>query len=432
MPEEIPDRYIQLFMEKPHLFGHYLGYTLLSDIHTKWIKDCWMRNDNYALRAHRNSYKTTAILVVGAIWWLTFYNTNERILFLRKSWEESAAIGKEIKQQFESPPVQILYKEKFNINNISGNVWRDSALSLSTKNQITKEPNILCLGVGANLTGGHHTKIFGDDIITLKDRISQAERKKTIVFMKELSNIPTVDGNIIYTGTPWHKEDGWNNTPIPIDYPVGSIDIQGFTKEKLAQYKSELGASLYAANYELKHIADEDRLFPEPLFGEWPDKRFKRCCAWVDPAYEGEDSTALSIICIDMLGHAHAKGWIWFKHVVDVYANIVSYCKVNKVGTMYVETNSDKGASKKDLDKLWPAVIGRNESMNKHVKIVSYLKYNWMKIQFAYDCNPEYLNQILDYTEEADHDDAADSLAALIREMKIGGNSLLKRFGVEG
>jgi len=428
--DEISDTYINNFMEYPHLFGHYLGYTLLTDIHTRWILDCWIKKRNYALRAHRNSYKTTAILVVGAIWWLTFFNPNERILFLRKSWEESTSIGKEIRHQFESPALQVLYKKKFNIDNLKGSTWRDSALTLATKKQITKEPNILCLGVGANLTGGHHTKILADDIITLKDRISQAERKKTIIFMKELSNIPTIDGNIIYTGTPWHKEDGWNHTPVPVDYPIGSIDIMGFTDEKLKQYRSELGPSLYAANYELKHIADEERLFPEPLFEKWPD-RIKRCCAWVDPAYGGGDASALSIILIDKIDKIYVRGWIWFKHIVDVYGNIIEFCKYYRVGTLFIETNSDKGASKRDLEKLWPAIIGRNESMNKHIKIISYLKHNWNKLNFAEDCNMEYLNQILDYTEEAEHDDAPDSLASLIREMKIGGNTILRRFGLE-
>ncbi len=431
MNTDITDEHIKMFMHYPHTFGQYLGYELLSDIHTKWIRECWMRDTDFALRAHRNSYKTTAILVVGAIWWLTFFNANERILFERKSWEEAAAIVMEIRQQFESTALQILYQKKLKIDNIRGGTWKDSALTLSTKTQITKEPSISCGGISKNVTGAHYTKIFADDIITLKDRVSEAERKSTKRNIRELTNIKTIDGNIVYTGTPWHKEDGWNYTPTPVDYPIGSIEITGFTDDKLAEYKNELGASLYAANYELKHIADEDRLFPEPQYREWPE-RVRKCCAYIDPAYGGGDATALSVISLDINNAPIIRGWIWWESVVDVYAEIISHCRHIGVGTIYIETNADKGASKKDLDKLWPAVIGKNESMNKHVRIVSFVKYNWFNIFFSPDCNPEYLNQILDYTELADNDDAPDSLAGLIRETGIGGNSLLDRFGIQG
>ena len=54
--------------------------------------------------------------------------------------------------------------------------------------------------------------------------------------------------------------------------------------------------------------------------------------------------------------------------------------------------------------------------MNKYIKISTYLRENWSKIIFVKDTSKEYINQILDYTENAEHDDAPDSLASLIRE----------------
>jgi len=38
------------------------------------------------------------------------------------------------------------------------------------------------------------------------------------------------------------------------------------------------------------------------------------------------------------------------------------------------------------------------------------------------------MQQILDYNEGADFDDCPDSLASLIREMRIGKKSILERF----
>ena len=46
-------------------------------------------------------------------------------------------------------------------------------------------------------------------------------------------------------------------------------------------------------------------------------------------------------------------------------------------------------------------------------KITTYLKKWWPKIIFLEGTDPEYIDQILDYTENAEHDDAPDSLAGL-------------------
>ena len=56
-----------------------------------------------------------------------------------------------------------------------------------------------------------------------------------------------------------------------------------------------------------------------------------------------------------------------------------------------------------------------HESMNKHLKITTYLKGEWTKVVFVEGTDQEYINQICDYTEEAEHDDAPDSAASVIR-----------------
>jgi hypothetical protein len=54
--------------------------------------------------------------------------------------------------------------------------------------------------------------------------------------------------------------------------------------------------------------------------------------------------------------------------------------------------------------------------MNKHLKITSYLKAEWKKVFFVVGTDEEYINQICDYNENAEHDDCADSLASIIRK----------------
>ena len=56
--------------------------------------------------------------------------------------------------------------------------------------------------------------------------------------------------------------------------------------------------------------------------------------------------------------------------------------------------------------------------MNKFIKISSFLKKYWKDIIFIEDTDPEYISEILDYTENAEHDDSPDSLASAIRQLK--------------
>ncbi len=57
-----------------------------------------------------------------------------------------------------------------------------------------------------------------------------------------------------------------------------------------------------------------------------------------------------------------------------------------------------------------------HEDMNKYIKISSYLKAYWNKIEWLEDTDPDYMNEILDYTENAEHDDSPDSAASMIRK----------------
>ena len=53
--------------------------------------------------------------------------------------------------------------------------------------------------------------------------------------------------------------------------------------------------------------------------------------------------------------------------------------------------------------------------MNKYLKITSYLKFEWENVIFVQGTDSEYINQICDFNDNAEHDDAPDSLASMIR-----------------
>jgi len=56
------------------------------------------------------------------------------------------------------------------------------------------------------------------------------------------------------------------------------------------------------------------------------------------------------------------------------------------------------------------------------LKIISYGRHHWDKIAWAKDCQPEFMNQILDYEEGEEPDDAPDAFASLLRELGFSGH----------
>ena len=74
-------------------------------------------------------------------------------------------------------------------------------------------------------------------------------------------------------------------------------------------------ASLFAANYELRHIASDDIIFTDPVTGADPALAEQGICH-VDAAYGGEDYTALTI-CHKKEGKYYVFGKMWRKHVDD-------------------------------------------------------------------------------------------------------------------
>lgn len=394
-----------------------LGYDRLLPVHEEWIRYIWTRPEDNVLQAHRNSWKTTSVLVIGCIWYLLF-NPEKTILITRKTIDGASSILEQITRHYLLH-LPLLYEELFGKPFILTD-YNKTRITLPTKKKITKEGSIEVMGMGGSITGSHYDIIIADDIITLKDRISPAEREATKNYIRELKNVKTIGGKIGYTGTPWHKDDGFSILPAAIKYPVGKIKIPGFTKEVLDDIKRSTTASLFAANYLLEHIADENREFVNPNFAKWIPGR--KTTGHVDPAYDGNNTTAFSLI-YEEAGRVKVRGWVWRKNVVDLYSRISGLAKENNCQVIYYEKNADKGVGVQEFRKYFPAISLYTEHENKHNKISVTIKSRWKDIDFDYEIQPEYLNQVLDYEAGADIDDAPDSLATIIKLVKPGQSS---------
>jgi hypothetical protein len=407
---------IKNLRNNPHLLGHYLGYKKLNETHSQWILNFWDNEKDYVLQAHRNSYKTTACLVVGTIWYLLFH-PETTILIVRKEADGASSIVKSISKLYDTPEMLTLYKE-VGYTELRKIDDRIDSITLSQKKMVTKEGNIDSIGIGGSVTGRHYDKILCDDISTLKDRVSKAEREKTNGFVRELMNIKKATGTISFSGTPWHKKDVFSILPEAEKFPLGSIDIPELTPEKIAEIRSRTTASLFAINYTLKHVADENKIFIDAKTDNLVTEH-SGTIAHIDCAYSGTHYTALTI-GQKIAGNYIIKGYTWRKSIVDLYDQVANIMKAHNVSSCYMEDNADKGLGRAELSKRFTAISGYHESENKHNKIIGHLKYRWPEVYFDPDTMPEYLNQVLDYEEGLEPDDCPDSAACVIRQLNNG------------
>lgn len=401
---------IALLLNEPVKIGYAVGFDKLTALHNRWIIDMIRGTQDKTLQAHRGSYKTTCVSIALACIFVLL--PNKKTLFLRKTDADVKEVIRQVRNILLSPPMQeaarlIHGKDMVLITQTA------SELSSNLPGDSRGTSQIVAMGINGSITGKHFDRIFTDDIVNVQDRTSKAERDRTKIVYQELQNIRNRGGRIFNTGTPWHKEDCFSLMPNIERHDCYSTGL--ISKEQLQIIREAMTASLFAANYELRHIASDDVIFTSPQTGADPALAEQGICH-IDASYGGEDGTAFTI-CKKSGGKYYIYGRLWQKHVDDCLPEIIRLRKAFNAGIIYSERNADKGYLAKTLRDKGERADTYHEKMNKVVKITSYLKSEWKNVVFVAGTDAEYINQICDYTENAEHDDAPDSAASVVRKL---------------
>ena len=112
----------------------------------------------------------------------------------------------------------------------------------------------------------------------------------------------------------------------------------------------------------------------------------------------------------------YGRGYVWRDNVTNLYDTVIEILKAHRCGSLTIETNADKGLSKMEFGKRWPDVRGKNETENKHIRIMTFAVRAFPDIVWHKDTDINYMAQVLDYREGQDPDDAPDSMAGCVRE----------------
>ena len=405
---------VDFLLTRPAYFARMLGFTKLGDIHNRWIIDMVRGKEDKTLQASRGTYKTTCVSVALAL--IIVLLPNMRVLFMRKTDDDVKEVIKQVQKILTDPHTQYLVRCIYGVNlALTVQSATEISTNLAIDNKGTSQLN--GLGMGSSLTGKHFDRIFTDDIVNVKDRISKAERDRTKIIYQELQNILNRGGRFFNTGTPWHKDDCFTIMPAAECYDCYHPDIQKIiTREELEKIRHSMSPSLFAANYELRHIAAENALFDSaPQFFDNAEL-LRDGVAHIDAAYGGEDYTAFT--CGKRFGDIlYLYGRLWHIHIDMVLDGILADSERLQCAPVYCEDNADKGFLAKEIRQKKPNLPVRvyHEKENKYQKISEYLRKWWGNIRWLEGTDPEYLAQIMDYTEDAEHDDAPDSAACVCR-----------------
>jgi hypothetical protein len=413
---------LRIVAREPHRLGRLIGKDKLTPLHSEWILYCWDADGPRALQAFRGGYKTTAVSVVGSIVWLLFH-PNDRIAIIRKNYRAAAEVVRAIAQAMNRGEIKALFKAAYGAIP-QATTAREGNLTYSFKDTVTPEGNITALGMDSGITGLHFDKIICDDVITIKDRISRAERERTAEMIREIAtNIIEPGKGSAWIGTPWHRDDAWQvirGFCGIAKYPLSKYNFIG--SEEAEKKRRTTTPFLYQANYELEIRKDESSLFTEPAYSEGWDYSVRGALAHVDAAYDGDHYCALTIAAplSKKDGETDQRyqviGFTYPGNIKNWLDEVVRLCRKYRTNTIYAETNPDKGYTADKLRDKGLRVRDYAERMNKHLKISTHLFEVWRRLEWDPDTDGEYMNQILDYREGSEPDDAPDSAASLFRE----------------
>ena len=402
---------LDFLWNEPYKIGHWVGFKDLTGLHNTWLRSFLYSHEDQTLLAHRGSYKTTDLSLFLALH--AIERPNENVMFFRKTDDDVTEVITQTRKILQSSVIGRIVHDLYDLS-LQLITANDSEIMTNLCTSTRGASQIMGLGIGTSITGKHGDIIVTDDIVNLRDRTSRAERERTRIQYMELQNIRNRGGRFINTGTPWHKEDAISLMPNVKRYDCYSTGL--ITRDKLEELRQSMSDSLFAANYELRHIADKDAMFKDPEFTKDVEKIYGGI-GHIDAAYDGKDGTAFTIIRKVPEGFI-GFGKRWDRHVDDCLREIAVYHKRFRAGTIFCEDNADKGYLRKEIAGMGIPVSGYHEKMNKFVKISTYLRKNWKKIKWLEETDPEYINEILDYSEFAEHDDSPDSAASIFRKLE--------------
>jgi hypothetical protein len=418
------------WLTEPHKFGHLLGYDKLTSTHGKWIKIFLQHKRFDDLMAHRNSYKTTCGIVAMVL--LFMCNPNMRLLIVRKNMTLSSAVLSSIqKHMILNDVVRLYIYSRWGITDVKTRNWSTESTTFKFKKTVTPESSITAAGIGTSIVGSHFDYIWMDDIETIEDRYSPAERIWTLAYYNETENLIEPLGCRRLSGTPWHEEGIFSKIPedcfIDRKYPIGTVDLPEKELQEIYARKERLPYAEWCCNYELRHVLDQDTI---GAFQSVPTWNCQYCVSFIDPSFSDRndtDFTCVAIVGVDK-DFLVFTGMILQKSIADleVRRNVLDfldrYHPIESIIEAQLQPSSNvffldlmqEEEQRYSIKNLWRI---KHQSRNKHERISTIIRGNKPQMRILEGTQQEFSLQVSRYYKNAEHDDAPDAVAGAIEAL---------------
>ena len=268
----------------------------------------------------RYSFKS-AIVTCGYTMWELIRNPNLRILIYSDSAGKASGFLQDIKNHImgQAPNSEFRkYFPRWETDPHSGK-WNDSEILIRAREIALREPTVDTGGIDTSKVGKHFDLIFFDDIVSDLNVTTKDQMDKVHNCYKKALSLLKPGGKIVVCGTRWHHGDCYGRIIAEnrdkSNFKVFIRDAEekrggrlifssiGLTREFLDYQRKEQGSYLYSCLYRLNPVDDETALFKESGFRFYKpaglDKNRFYITGTCDPAGEGEDFTAVTVVGTD-------------------------------------------------------------------------------------------------------------------------------------
>lgn len=315
----------------------------------------------------RYSFKST-ITTVGYCLWRLVRNPDLRILIYSDAAGKAQGFWQDIKNHIEGRGEGSKFREYYGAweTDPHKGKWNESQGVIRVREKAWKEPTIDTGGIETSKVGMHYDIIIFDDIVSDLNTTTKAQMDKVYDCYKKSLALLKPGGEVLVVGTRWHFGDAYGRMIKDGGFKVYRVDANrdekfgeypfsriGLTQEFLAEQKRTQGSYLYSCLYNNSPVDDETAIFKHEDFSFCaPIKTSKDLyiTCTCDPAGEGEDYTAITVVGTDKDFKMHVidavNKHLQLNQIVDEIIKLNYKWGFNKLG---VEGNFFKGALEKEI-----------------------------------------------------------------------------------
>lgn len=442
-----------------------LGYKDMNDIHKELCSILSDEEKNKIILMPRHSFKS-CICTVGYSLWLLARESNARILIYSDSATKAEGfLGDVVSHIYGSVEGSIFRKVFGNWEQeAKQETWNRSQIVIKPRTTSSKEPSIDTGGIETSKVGNHYDYIIFDDIVSDVNVTTKAQMDKVADCYKKALSLLKPGGKILLLGTRWHFGDLYGRLIKENEksgqFKVFIKDAQekvngrlifediGLDSKFLKEQKERQGTRIYSALYRNNPTDDETAIFKARDFSfsdVLPTDLF--ITGTIDPAGQGEDFTAITVIGTDNEMNMHILDIVWQNKMnpSEMIERIITLNYKYKFRVFGVETNFFRGTLEYQLKErmnkeheenptsftlfgIREFKASRKKGEGKYERIIALQPYHEnRRIKFPGDslellqgAYSELAFQMIQFPN-APHDDILDSLAWNLPLIRKGG-----------